>query len=191
MSGRKLAVMLAAVMLGAVACGVSTDDQAIRVPDRDVPFGLLDENSGARPSTAGGADVSVFLVRNDRLVAAVRRLAPSARLRRVLGALELGPTKEEVAVAGLRSALPTNAVDGVSVAAGTAIVGLDPSVATLSSGDQLLALAQLVFTLTARPGIGQVRFTLEGEDAQVPRADGSLVAAPVSRDDYLAVAPLE
>ena len=60
----------------------------------------------------------------------------------------------------------------------------------LSSDDQLLALAQLVFTLTARPGIGQVRFTLRGEAIQVPRADGSLVATPVSRDDYSAVAPV-
>ena len=185
---RATAVVLA-MILGATACGVSSDDHASRVAKRDVPFGLLDENSGAQPSTAGGEDASIFLVKDDRLVAAVRRLAPTARPGNAVRALEQGPTKAEVA-AGVRSALPkTHTVDGVSVAAGTAVVELDPSFATLPSGDQLLALAQLVFTLTARPGIGQVRFTLDGEDAQVPRADGSLVATPVSRDDYAAVAP--
>ena len=190
MSRRRRAALLVVVVVGVSACGVSTDDRASRVPNHDVPFGLLEQNSGARPSNPGGAETSIFLVKNDRLAPTVRRIDPSARPQTVLRALERGPTKEEVA-AGLRSALPeTHAVDVASLAAGTVTVELDPAFTTLPSGDQLLALAQLVFTLTARPGIGQVRFTLEGQAIEVPRADGSLVATPVSRDDYAAVAPV-
>ena len=55
----------------------------------------------------------------------------------------------------------------------------------------MLALGQLVLTATARPGVGQVRFTLEGLPVQVPTADGTVTSDPLSRDDYLALLPPE
>ncbi len=92
--------------------------------------------------------------------------------------------------AGLRSALPDKDTFGrVSLASGTARVDLGRPFTSLSSSDQIVALGQLVYTLTARPGVGLVRFTLLGAPTEVPRADGSLTAARVSRDDYLAIAP--
>ncbi len=42
-------------------------------------------------------------------------------------------------------------------------------------------------TATARPGVGQVRFTLDGQPVEVPHADGSVGTDAVSRDDYAAL----
>ena len=63
--------------------------------------------------------------------------------------------------------------------AGEAFQRIDPA-------DQRSAIGQLVLTLTERPGIGQVRFTLDGEPMRVPRRDGlqSEPGESVSRLDY-------
>ena len=59
-----------------------------------------------------------------------------------------------------------------------------PEVSALPADEQLLAVAQIVCTLTGRPGVGQVSFTLQGARLAVPKGDGSLVSSPVARDDY-------
>ncbi len=48
-----------------------------------------------------------------------------------------------------------------------------------------VAVAQLVLTLTAQPGVGQVVFVIGEDTAQIPRADNTLTNAPVSRDDFI------
>ena len=57
----------------------------------------------------------------------------------------------------------------------------------LPAGEQQLALAQLVFTLTALPGIGQVVFERGGVPIDVPRSDGSLVSGVITREDFAGV----
>ncbi len=186
---RSLALLVVAVVAMS-ACSVSSDDSATKVSNDHVPFGLLDKNSGASAVATTGVDTQIFFVKNGRVAPVTRRMDPEARPRAVLRELVRGLTKDEVD-AGLRSALPEpNAVNRISVTAGTASVDLAGAFASLTSTEQLLALAQLVFTLTAQPGIGQVRFTLRGEATEVPLANGSLVSTPVSRDDYAAVAPV-
>jgi hypothetical protein len=54
----------------------------------------------------------------------------------------------------------------------------------LTGQRQLVAIAQIVCTLTSQPGIGQVAFTLDGEPVDVPKGDGSTTSAPVAADDY-------
>ncbi len=188
-TGRRMLASLIVAVVALGACGVSSEDSATKVPRDHVPFGLLNQHSGASPTATTGADTLLYFVKNGRLASVVRRIDPDPRLRTVLRELLRGPTKDEVD-AGLHSALPEpNAVNRISDTAGTASVDLARAFSTLPSTEQLLALAQLVFTLTARPGIGQVRFTLRGESTEVPLANGSLVSTPVSRDDYAAVAP--
>ncbi|HWJ97478.1 MAG TPA: GerMN domain-containing protein, partial [Acidimicrobiales bacterium] len=68
-------------------------------------------------------------------------------------------------------------------------VDLSSSFGDIRSGDQILALGQIVYTLTGQPGIGGVRFTVEGEDVTVPLTDGTLSDDPLSRDDFKAIAP--
>ena len=64
-----------------------------------------------------------------------------------------------------------------------------PFLSELEPLDQRLAIAQLVLTLTRRPGIGQVIFVVDGVEISVPRGGGDLTVAgtPVTYDDYLAV----
>jgi spore germination protein GerM len=47
-------------------------------------------------------------------------------------------------------------------------------------------VAQIVLTLTSRPGIGQVLFSVDGVPTGVPRGRGDLAGplTPVTFDDY-------
>jgi spore germination protein GerM len=106
----------------------------------------------------------------------------------VLRALEAGPPPPDVAV-GLTSVLPVGLARGVTESAtGVATVDLVGEIfEDIEGGDeQRRAIAQIVLTLTRRPGIGQVSFTLDGEDLQVPKRGNVLSepGEPVSRLDY-------
>jgi hypothetical protein len=180
-------LLLAVLPLLVVACGVPGDGD-VQVLDRNaVPFGLLQQAEGVATATPEGAAlVEVFLVAGDApvLIPAERRVERPT-LPAVLAALAAGPTAPE-AVLGLRSPLG----DGDFVAAsalegGIATVDLTEDFATLSGDDQLLAIGQIVLSLTARPGVGRVAFTLAGDRVEIPRGDGSLTSGSVSRDAYL------
>lgn len=187
---RTRVVVVLLLLAGLTACGVPTHGSASKVRSKDVPFGLLRKQDGSAASAdSGHEEALVYFAKNGRLVASSRRLEPPVTVQSVLRALGRGPNQVETA-AGLRSALPdADPVSRVSLSSGTARVDLARPFTALSSGDQIVALGQLVYTLTARPGVGLVRFTLLGRATEVPRADGSLTAARVSRDDYLAIAP--
>jgi spore germination protein GerM len=189
MRGSRL-LMVLVVLACVTACGVPTHDSASKVKTRDVPFGLLNKENGSAASGGSGHEkVLVYFAKNGRLVASSRRLEPPVTVQSLLRSLSQGPNRVEI-TAGLRSALPdTSTFRRVSLSGGTARVDLARPFTSLSSSDQIVALGQLVYTLTARPGVGLVRFTLLGASTEVPRADGSLTATRVSRDDYLSIAP--
>ena len=69
------------------------------------------------------------------------------------------------------------------------ISATSPFLSELEPLDQRLAIAQIVLTLTRRPGIGQVIFNVDGTDIPVPRGAGDLTSpgSAVTYDDYLAV----
>ena len=176
-----------ALLLG--ACGVPAEPSAVLADDEDVPFGLLDPAVEAESPLEGatGTAVPVFLVDGDGdgpALVGVARLAPSGALSSRLDVLAEGPTPSEAAT-GLRSALPgPEAVTSVDLSGGVARVDLSRDFTELSGSDQLLAIAQMVFTLTERADVSRVGFTLDGEPVQVPRGDGTLTSDPVARVDY-------
>lgn len=172
------------------ACGVRSESAAQPVDDDSVPFQLLDEDTGVKPTDeTGDKDAVIYLARGRRLVPTIRSLTPPVTLTDLLRSLRLGPTEAE-ADAGIRTALPEEAAASSSrPTAGLATVALTDAFIDLPTGDQVLALAQIVYTITDRPGVGQVQFTLDGEPAEIPRPDGTLTSDPVSRDDYAALGP--
>lgn len=178
------------VVLAFGACGVPKEDQARRIGDDDVPFGLLDERPPETSTTvrAPHSQASVYYLHRERLVAAPRELAAPGGVQAALEALAAGPTGDEAA-RGLRSALPERAFEGVSVRDGVADVDLAAAVADLETGEQLLAIAQIVHTATSHPGVRAVSFRLEGRRAEVPIDGANLVTRPVTRDDYRSVSP--
>ena len=173
------------VMLPIAGCGVPTDDDPVVADDGDVPFGLLAPGSTSTTAPADHPDpaqVTLCLQRGDHL-ATVRHTLPRDEAD-LAAILESAPTANERA-GGLRSALfEDDLVEEVDVVVGVARVALGDSFATGTPTEQLFALAQMVCTLTAQRGIGQVSFTVGGAPVDVPRGDGSLSSSPVSRDDY-------
>jgi hypothetical protein len=175
------AVLTAAVGVG--ACSVQTEERAQVQDDAGVPFGLLEEDAPPFLPPVSGTDeerVSLCFVGDGVLAIVESALEPPVDLSDVVIALAEPPDAES-----LRTALgDPQLVADVELNAGVARVDLLPAITTLGGEDQLLAVAQLVCTLTERPGIGLVTFTLEGAPIDVPTGDGSLTSEPVSRDDY-------
>ena len=167
-------------------CGVGTEGRASRVADEDVPFALLAPPTTVPETTTttnpGTAPVQFFLVLGDGLVELDRELVLPISLPRLISVLGEGPTPGEQDL-GVTTYLPDGSgVDGVRLVGGIAYVELGEAFLTVPQDRQRLALAQLVFTLTGRPGVGRVLFTIDGQPTEVPRGDGTLTSESVSRD---------
>ncbi len=183
---RPTSILLAcSLVVLAAGCAVPAQDEAQTARDEAVPFALLDPQAPpiVPPASGPGSElVALCFVRDDRLVIVSDELAAPVDLRAPLDALALPPPDAGPLV---RTALTDpSIVRDVRLLGGIARVDLLSQVAALPADEQLLAVAQIVCTLTARPGVGQVSFTLEGARLAVPKGDGSLVSSPVARDDY-------
>jgi hypothetical protein len=190
-------VAVSVVAMPLVACGPAPENQA-RVVD-DVPFGLTDTTTTSTTTTTiptesslpGEPTESVLLyyVLDDRLTPAVEDLPLDSTPQDVLDTLLEGlPRYAEGTV--LRTALPEQLTATVVVSRGLAVVDTDTSLLTeISPVDQRFAIGQIVLTLTSRPGIGQVSFTVDGRPQAVPRGRGDLAPAnePVAYDDYVSL----
>lgn len=185
-TGRALRVALTGAAVAALAgCGVVPDRGPQALPTGDVPFGLLQATPAPSASSEPAeATVRVFFLRGQRLVA-VRRTAPyPGRPDQAVRALLDGVSSEQ-SDAGLRSAIP----DGTSLLAfdlqdEVATLDLSSQFASIRSGEQVLAVAQLVYTATSSARVRQVKLAVAGRPVEVPRPDGSLTGAPVGRSDY-------
>jgi spore germination protein GerM len=126
-----------------------------------------------------------FVTGGGELTPIIRQLASSAA-QQVLTELADGvPRGDEYG--GLTTAIPAGTRLVVTTASGLATVELPPTFLTATPPqDQTTAVAQIVLTLTARPGIGQVRFTSGGEPQEVLRPDSSLTNPDevVACEDY-------
>lgn len=169
----------------AVSCGVPIEDHAQATPAEALPYGLGEPDSGTAADTdPGSGNGVVFLVADDRLRPVVRTVEPATDLNVLVAALTDAPSEREAA-SGLRRALPSRDLLGeVSRSANLATIELEPDFDELPPEEQILALAQLVYTLTELDLIDRVRFARDGEPLAIPTADGSLVERPVTRYDY-------
>ena len=130
--------------------------------------------------------VELYFISANRAVSTTRLLVSPATPTQVLDTLLQGIRGEEAST-GLRSALPTRFSATVDTRRGVALISASaPFLSDLSPTDQRLAIAQIVLTLTRRPGIGQVSFRVDGTEIAVPRGAGDLTAAggTVTFDDY-------
>ena len=187
MRARRRVGWLAAGLLWLAACGVPADPGPRSIPAEEVPFGLLGTTTTATTRPAPTARAAVFLVEGDRLTPVRRQVPAPATPAAVLAAVAAGPTPQE-ANAGLRTALVTEATLA-QLTAGTATVRLDRDFVAADLREQVLALAQLVYTVTELPGVGGVQFTLDGRPAEIPTAAGPLKTGAAGRADFAAVGP--
>ena len=152
---------------------------------------VIETTTSTSSSTIPVEIVSMFFVAGAQVVPIDRLLLTPAAAPQVLAALSEGPPEGDAA-AGLRSALPVGFVAEVSVERGIATVELPGTFITdLPGGEQRLAVAQIVLTLTRQAGVGQVRFTSNNEPQSVPRGRGDLSSpgATVACDDYANLLP--
>ncbi|NCX60837.1 MAG: GTPase Era, partial [Actinobacteria bacterium] len=120
--------------------------------------------------------VELFFVSANRVVRTERFIVSPATPTQVLDTLLAG-LDSQVENSGLRSALPAKLTATIDVRRGIArVASTAPFLSELEPLDQRLAIAQIVLTLTRRPGIGQVIFTVDGADISVPRGGGDLTA---------------
>lgn len=200
---RRLATRLIVGTVLVAGCGLPDEGRYIAMKDAEIPEVLVattvaattttvPPETEAPPTTASEVlfdVVEFYFVSANRVVRTERLIVSPATPTQVLDTLLSGidPGSES---AGLRSALPRRLAATIEVRRGVARVSSTaPFLSELEPLDQRLAIAQLVLTLTRRPGIGQVIFEVDGTEIQVPRGGGDLTAkgATVTYDDYLGV----
>ena len=178
---RPVALAILAVVLA--GCAIHPSDRSESVTDQDVPYALLDPHAPPVVAVPGGTAISICLVADDHLVVGQRELDKTPKLLDILRSL--GAVTDQEAARGLGTALSSvELITDVTLAGGTATVHLADGATKNLAPDPLTGTAQIVCTLTNQPGVGLVRFEVSGNAVDVPRADGSLTGAPVTRDDY-------
>ena len=176
-----------AVVATLTACGIPQDKEPTATPGGVVmpavaPSAMAPPGGPAGPSPAE-ANLTVFLVQADHLKKVVRS-AHSDDLPRALGVLLAGPTEAELG-AGIRTAIgPQTELRSARLDGDTAVIDLSAAFVEVGGQEQILAVAQVVLTATAAPGVGRVRFLLEGQPVEIPRADGTLSSESLGAADY-------
>lgn len=192
---RTVAVAVLATMgLMASGCGVRGEESPRALPVDSVPFGLLDEppitTTTAPPkSSVEKATVLVYFVRGGSMYPVVRQVNAPPTVAKSLTALLFG-TLEDEASQGIRSAInPAAAIQARSLDPATFLVDLSPEFIQGPTSEQVLGLAQIVYTATGVPGVTGVRFTINGAPIEVPTPSGSLTSAPIGREAFAEFAP--
>ena len=195
---RRSVLMLAVLS----SCAVPNSGSYQQVAPADIPFGLNAPQTTLPPTTttttvldppslesvtiAVSEPIDLFFISNSRIIKVQRNVASPANPAQALSSLVEGPNTSPEFV-GLRTALPTTFTASVDVIRGVARVDATRTFLTSLSGlDQKLAIAQIVLTLTSRPGVGQVLFSVDSKLISVPRGRGDSVASgvAVTFDDY-------
>lgn len=183
-AGAVCALTLLVTALLATGCGVRPQDRP-----EPVTTAAARSSDTANGSTGAGPRLAIFFVRGAEL-APVERRTNAATTAAALEQLMEGPTRAEVDT-GIRTALAPEVV-GVDevLPGGLTTVSVTRGFTGISGGNQLLAVAQVVWTLTDLPTVTTIRFVVEGAPVEVP-TDAGLTDRPVGRDDYRSVAPAE
>lgn len=190
---RKVLPTLGALVIA--SCGPGAQDGAS--PLRGVPGDLTAPTTTSTTTTSTSVaptmttvieeeSVVLHFVLGESITTVVRNLPRNPDPQDVLDSLLDGyPTS--AFGPDVRSAIPRNFEATVSVERGIATVDVSGALLTeISPIDQPLAIAQIVLTLTSRPGVGQVEFRVDGDPQAVPRGGGELARAneAVAYDDY-------
>ena len=197
-----LALVLAVLVGGLLAgCGIPTSSAPQAIAKSDVPFHLLDPSS---PSTStpfnapGGVSEVIYLVDSTlHLTPVYRIVAPPANLTQIVNLLLLGPTDREL-TAGTQSFLTGTTTQScsnngalVTLANGVATVDFATNPVQVVGANQILAIAQVVFTVTQQPNVTGVLFEIADQPIEVPIGpNGALVPGPVTKGQYPAQAPI-
>jgi hypothetical protein len=175
------------LMLAAAGCAVGAEESASGLDLRVDLSALAIPDAVTQALDPDALAVSAFLVRDNRLVSVARELedpSSSALLDSVVDYAIAGPTTAE-ARSGIWSAIPPQTMLlGTRLQAGVAEINLSSDFAAIGGTDEVLAVAQIVLTVTALADTDSVVFLLDGTPTSVPGAGGVLVSGPLEEDEY-------
>jgi hypothetical protein len=205
------ALGIVALVMAAAACGVPTgEDSFTRLGSGEVPFRLAEPSTtttttttttvptttiAETPSTVEQETtttlaletVDFYFVSRGELQAVPRDLPMGFGINQLASGLEAGPP-EGTAGIGLETLVEEGLIIGSAEDRGVVTVDLAAAqFDEIATSDQRRAIGQIVLTYTGNlRGVGQVAFTLDGEQIRVPRGDG-LLSEPgeaLAFDDY-------
>jgi spore germination protein GerM len=189
---------LAVVMLGAVGCGIPTDDRPRAISRENVAgdgAGVTTETTA--PLETVPADIYLVQSREDpRLVRVDRRVAagtsstgpdPAAVLETLLRATANSRERE----AGITNLIP----EGTSLASQpeldgrTLVIDLTRAIGDVEGENQRAAFGQIVCTADALAGVDGVRFQVEGEPREAQTDSGATDGPVTCARDYERLQP--
>jgi hypothetical protein len=180
--------LTAAILL--TGCGIGDDSRPRDIPpDQRAP--LL---GGAQPAAeASTRSTRVYFFGSesnspDRLEAANRSVAPSPEL--VMRELLAGLSDSDV-TRNLRTAIPVGTTLRTALLSGdgTAVVDLSQEFFEARGEQQVRAVAQIVYSLTALDGVTAVRLLVDGAAREWPRSDGTIRNAALTTADFAGFSP--
>jgi spore germination protein GerM len=178
---------LALALVTLCGCGVQAQDGPERLPPELLPPELRRsaEPTASSLSSPVATTVPVYLVEDGRLV----RQEQPAQGRTVEQALVRLMTAAD-AQGRRRSAVPPGTVvQRLDVRGQVLVVELSAPFAQVRGRDQVLAVAQVVWTATEFPAVRRVDVRVEGRRIDLPVERGAVSAGPASREDYRSVGP--
>jgi spore germination protein GerM len=176
---RRQVLGLVLLVTAFAGCGVRGESSPTKLDDIALPAETVPRE--ARPDGEGPSTV-VYFVQEEHLTA-VERDVPATLSGAIRSVLQ-GPRATELA-SGLRSAIPAGTtLSAVDLSDGTATIDLSDDFRSVVGPEQVLALAQLVYSATEITGVSLVRFSIEGDPIDAARGDGSLSSTAVGRSDY-------
>lgn len=172
-------IRLALMGVALTACGVPIDD----LPE-PVEIELV-ETPIAEPSVTEDLQaVPIYLVEEGSITSVTRDLPPPRDAASVLESLLEGTTEPEERT-GLRTSIPAETMLlGVEMDGRTAHIDLSRDFAAVGGDEEVLAVAQIVLTVTDVDGVDDVLFYLEGIPTDVPLPNGALADRPLGRAEY-------
>ncbi len=188
-----IATLVAGVvaLVAAAGCSAPVDSGPKTLRAASIPAALRSPSSTTSTSVPSGEseEVTVYYIQGDRLAPVKRLVSPPVTVEKVLQKLFAGPTTAE-AVGGMRSAIsPDTDILGAPIEARIATVNVSKNFAFGLPTDQIMAVAQVVFTAVEIPGVTGVLFAENGRRQEVPEGDGSSTSAPLGRASYPQVTP--
>lgn len=192
MRRRWLALAVAAAGVAA-GCGVQGDGAPRALPPEAVPEELTAPSTSAveREEPESGAVATVYLVDNrERLRPVLRTMPRPVLITKTLDALLRGATDEEAAE-GLRSEVPVGTeVNGIDRLDRDVIaIDLSEEFAGTTADGELLAQAQIVYTVSELPNVGGVLFLVDGRPREGADDDAKLTSSPLTVEDFEDFAP--
>jgi spore germination protein GerM len=173
-----------AISLLLAGCGFPSQSAPERIADEELPAALRPGATVPVNPVDGSEPVSVWFVSERNLDRRQHFVSRPVSIELLIAELVEGPTEAEQA-AGLRSALPDGTVIGATLGRGNVVVELEDAFRDLSPEDQVLAVGQIVLTLTDFRGVGSVSLSIDGEQIAVPVPAGETSDPPLVREQYI------